>query len=299
MKKWITYLIVAIIIASVVGVTLAWNYMPRDEEEVKVVEMGDTVTVHYTGWLRDERIYDNRRVFDTSLERIHEETTVTFQERQRGDPFAFTVGSGVIDGWSENVIGLREGQTILVDIPPEKAYDTRTEELIYQVDRVERIPMHETIRLEKFVEDHGIFPKINMVVQDAFWTWNKVVIGVEHEHVDLRHEPDVGSYYNAYAQGGLGWSSKVISLDSSANSGVGEIVVEHHAELRTVVRSNHLQKHDARFGQVLTVKRNAGQSSTPEGVVIETGDKIIIDFNEEVAGRTLTFRISVLVISKG
>ncbi len=299
MKKWITYLIVAVIIASIVGVTIAWTSLPEDEEEIIVVEMGDTITVHYTGWLRDDRIYDNRRVFDTSLDVIYEETTATFQDRERGEPFKFTVGTGVIDGWSENVLGMKEGQTVISDIPPEKAYDTRTDDLIYQVERTEYLPVHETINLNKFLEEYGIYPKINMVVEDTFWTWDKLIIGVGHEHVELRHDPEVGQYYNAYSQGGQGWSSKVVSVDSSANSGEGEIVVEHHVDVKDVVESNHLEKHDDRFADVLTIKSNVGQSSRPAGVVVEIDDKIIIDFNEEVAGRTLTFKITILEITKG
>ncbi len=299
MKKWITYLVVAIIIASIVGVTIAWNTLPGDEEEVTVIEMGDTITVHYTGWLRDDRIYDNRRIFDTSLDVLHEETVVTFQERTRGDPFTFTVGTGVIDGWSEGVLGMKEGQTVILDIPPEKAYDTRTEELIYQVDKTEYLTMHETVSVDDFLQEHNVFPKINMVVQDSFWTWDKRVISVGNEFVDLIHEPEVGQYYYAYSQDGTGWSTKVVSLDSSANSGDGEIVVEHHVDIRTVVSSNHLEKHDARFGDILSIKSGVGQSSQPKGVVVETDDNIVIDFNEEVAGRSLTFKITVLEITKG
>jgi FKBP-type peptidyl-prolyl cis-trans isomerase len=64
---------------------------------------GDTVTVHYTGWLTDGA------KFDSSVD--------------RDDPFAFVLGAGqVIQGWDEGVATLKVGEKARLTIPPEKAY---------------------------------------------------------------------------------------------------------------------------------------------------------------------------------
>ena len=64
---------------------------------------GDTVTVHYTGWLTDGS------KFDSSVD--------------RDDPFAFVLGAGqVIQGWDEGVATLKVGEKARLTIPPEKAY---------------------------------------------------------------------------------------------------------------------------------------------------------------------------------
>ena len=64
---------------------------------------GDTVTVHYTGWLTDGK------KFDSSVD--------------RDDPFAFVIGAGqVIQGWDEGVATLKVGEKAKLTIPPEKAY---------------------------------------------------------------------------------------------------------------------------------------------------------------------------------
>lgn len=64
---------------------------------------GDTVTVHYTGWLTDGT------KFDSSVD--------------RNDPFAFVLGAGqVIRGWDEGVATLKVGDKARLTIPPEKAY---------------------------------------------------------------------------------------------------------------------------------------------------------------------------------
>jgi peptidylprolyl isomerase len=66
-------------------------------------ETGQTVTVHYTGWLEDGT------KFDSSLD--------------RGQPFTFAIGMGqVIAGWDEGVATMKVGGKRQLVIPSELGY---------------------------------------------------------------------------------------------------------------------------------------------------------------------------------
>ncbi len=73
-------------------------------------QAGQTVSVHYTGWLYDENAPDNKGAkFDSSLD--------------RNDPFDFPLGAGhVIQGWDIGVQGMKVGGQRTLIIPSEMGY---------------------------------------------------------------------------------------------------------------------------------------------------------------------------------
>ena len=90
-------------------------------------QTGQTVAVHYTGWLTDGK------KFDSSVD--------------RGQPFSFPLGAGrVIKGWDEGVAGMKVGGKRKLMIPPQLGYGERgaggglippNAELIFEVQLLE------------------------------------------------------------------------------------------------------------------------------------------------------------------
>ena len=71
---------------------------------------GQSVQVHYTGWLYDKG--EKGRKFDSSVD--------------RGQPFSFTLGAGqVIAGWDEGVGSMQIGGKRTLVLPPSLGYGAR------------------------------------------------------------------------------------------------------------------------------------------------------------------------------
>ena len=83
------------------------------------VKRGDNVKVHYTGKLADGSIFDSS---------------------DGGEPLEFAVGSGqVIQGFEEGVVGMKVGESRVVEIPVAKAYGERNDEMVIQAP-IEQVP---------------------------------------------------------------------------------------------------------------------------------------------------------------
>jgi peptidylprolyl isomerase len=73
-------------------------------------QKGQTVTVHYTGWLDDKGAKGKK--FDSS--------------RDRGSPFSFKLGvQQVISGWDIGVATMQAGGQRTLILPPEHGYGQR------------------------------------------------------------------------------------------------------------------------------------------------------------------------------
>ena len=73
------------------------------EGDGTVAEQGDTVVVDYYGV-----VWGGTEPFDNSYD--------------RGEPFNFAIGGGVISGWSIGLEGVAEGSRVLLNIPAENGY---------------------------------------------------------------------------------------------------------------------------------------------------------------------------------
>lgn len=94
---------------------------------------GDTVKVHYKGFLVDGSL------FDSSIGK---------------EPFEFTIGRKmVLPRFENSVIGMKEGETQTLTIAAEDAYGHRREDLIVTIPR-SQIPPHTNPQLGSVMQVH-------------------------------------------------------------------------------------------------------------------------------------------------
>jgi peptidylprolyl isomerase len=77
---------------------------------------GDKVRVHYTGTLEDGTIFSS-----------------TYEE---DEPFEFILGEeNVMQSFKEAVVGMKEGDTKTISVPPEDAYGPHKTEFVFKMER--------------------------------------------------------------------------------------------------------------------------------------------------------------------
>lgn len=116
---------------------------------MRVVQMGDTVRVHYHGKL-------------TSGE--------TFDSSEGRDPLEFKVGAGmVIRGFDEGVLDMQQGDKKTVEIPVESAYGPRDESLLIEFP-TEQLPAGlkpvEGMQLQLNNQDGRAYPVVVRTVEE-------------------------------------------------------------------------------------------------------------------------------------
>jgi FKBP-type peptidyl-prolyl cis-trans isomerase len=110
---------------------LTYEITKEGSKDANMAKTGQTIKVHYTGWLSDPEGGKGRK-FDSSLD--------------RGEPFSFPLGMGrVIKGWDEGVEGMKVGEKRVLYIPSKLGYGERgagsvipgNSDLIFEVELVE------------------------------------------------------------------------------------------------------------------------------------------------------------------
>jgi len=119
---------------------------------------GDNVKVHYTGKLGDGTIFDSS---------------------DGGEPLEFALGSGqVIQGFEEGVVGMKVGESKVVEIPVAKAYGEHNPEMVIQAP-IEQVPPDLNPELGMRLEMGGANGEILRVV----------VVEIADTHITLDANP--------------------------------------------------------------------------------------------------------------
>ena len=96
---------------SIITTDSGLQYEDTTVGEGAEAKAGQHVTVHYTGWLRNDDGSQGAK-FDSS--------------KDRNDPFEFSLGAGhVIKGWDEGVQGMKVGGARRLTIPAALGYGAR------------------------------------------------------------------------------------------------------------------------------------------------------------------------------
>lgn len=126
-------------------------------KNMKVVDVNSTVTVNYTGKLNDGS------VFDSSL-------------NEGREPLSATLGQGaLIPGFEKGLLGMKEGDKKVIEIPSNEAYGSHREDLIVEVPK-ERVP--ENVTEGQMLQTNTPQGPMNVIVKEV--QENHVIIDGNH-----------------------------------------------------------------------------------------------------------------------
>jgi FKBP-type peptidyl-prolyl cis-trans isomerase 2 len=111
-----------------------------------MIQMGNVVSVHYTGKLTDGEMFDSS---------------------EGRDPLTFQMGSGqIIPGFETALVGKNVGDKVTINIQPDDAYGQVREDLIVKVDK-SQMPgdVYEGMSLQAQAEDGQA---INVTVKEVY-----------------------------------------------------------------------------------------------------------------------------------
>ncbi len=270
MKLWVYISVIILVMVGVsVGLYEYMVYTNSPSKSVPIVKEGDKISVRYYGY-----IYygGERRVFDTNIEEVAKDNTtypktITYKWPSRFEPLTFTVGDGsMIKGFDEGVRGMKLNETKTIIVPPEKGYKFYWDK-VKNESYNQKVPVIENMTLNQFYSrfTHAN-PVINGVYRDKMYGWNAIVLYVDPQEnvVTIQNNPDENRDYYP-----IGDQSLVVHVDSVN----GDVIRIHY-----IIKSTPIL--------------------LPSGGIIDATypDHFRINFNQEVAGKTLYFVVTVVKI---
>ena len=287
----VTIAAVIIVLLGVVGYTIYDEEIKghlfkdkKSKDTALVAREGDELSVDYIGYFQDGT------VFDTSIGDVARNSSVpkalSFASRPTYDDMTFTIGAGtMIEGFENSAIGKMKGQTYTVSIPPEEGYGEANDVLIYRINTTSEIPMTQVIDKDDFISR---FPMVDLGNDTRFvhpfWGWSVEIIDVGVDSVTIRNLPTYGQNIKI-----LPWNITVVDISTEK-----DLIKVHHQvdEISKGMRVDitlltGLDPEWTKTADQIT------DNKEPLGFITSTGGVITLDFNKEVAGKTLVFRITI------
>ncbi len=249
-----------------------WGTQGHSSESVPIVKQGDTISVKYYGY-----IYygGERRIFDTNIEKVAKDNisypkTVSFKWRNDFEPLTFKVGDHtMIPGFENGVIGMKLNETKTIVVPPSEGYPFDWSK-VQNYSLVQTIPVIENLSIQDFKKRFGQQnPLDNAVYRDKVHGWNCLILQIDATKgiVTILNEPNVGKYYQPYKN----ISSLKIYVEKIKD---GKITFKYDIESLPILLPN---------GGIIDWKNNT---------------MFRVNHNQEVAGKTLYFVVTVIKIKE-
>ena len=261
----------------------------KDDSTPDIAAEGDEVSVDYTGQ------FTNGVVFDTSLGSVARNDSIPksagFMKKPTYDDLTFKIGSGqMIKGFENSVIGKQVGQTYTVTVPYELGYGGSSESLIYYLNTTMTIPVVQKYDIVTFKK---VFPMVDVKNDTHFihpvWQWPVDLIDHDTTTITIRNLPDYQQRIKVFP-----WNTTVVDISTQRNV----IKLQNHIDEITKTTRVDIQSLSGIDPEWSFTSSTITTNKEQIGFVTASGGIIVLDFNKEVAGKTLVFNITVNSIKR-
>ncbi|RLG24938.1 hypothetical protein DRN76_03390 [Methanosarcinales archaeon] len=261
---------------------------PHDD----TISVGDTIKVDYIGRLEDGS------VFDTSLEDVAKHAGI-YNPQRIYNPLQFKVGAGeMIAGFDNGVVGMKVTETKNITVPPEMGYGPIDEKKIQRLDIDQQVPLMDTlpktfaVPADQFTSQFGNDHKIGDVVDIPGMELTATVVELGDAIVNLSLNLKKGDTFNIPESP---WMDEVTAVDDV------NITIKHIVTPGEIVRLGNVPWNTTIINitdKNMTLHHNRIPDTTINTMfgpiqVSFSDDKLIMDRNPPLAGKTLIFTVTV------
>jgi len=289
-------LVVLVIIGSGVGIGLLYEHNnPKSPTPIRTVQLGDNVTVDYTGSYATGP--QTGRVFDTSLYSV-ETNNLTFPKSLQFHacgapaqcvPIGFHVGPSApsggyvvsgesflppVTGFWQGLIGLPVGKAGTISIPPALGYGSDNAACFVTLPLSYTVAVLRPVAEAAFATEYpGVTATPGTEFTDPTFSWNDLVLSTNATSVVIENLPPVG-----WSVPSNSWPLMVTNVSATA-----------------ITLRNELAPSQA--GLVQGKASGSGLCSSQNFIVSAvntTANTFTENYNREVQGQTLVFVVSVV-----
>jgi len=299
--------LVILVVVAIVGAGIgAWgvNYylQPKGAPGLLTVAVGDNATVNYIGSFGSGA--EIGRTFDTSIFSVYQNNvtypkSLEFALGHSGSPANYTplpthIGSSgqytignltfgtTVTGFWQGLVGMTGNTTRYIVIPDTLGYGPLNSSCTQTLPLAYTVPVYVTLTPSQFSLTYpGVSSSIGTTFTDPIYGWSDLVLNVNTSAIVVDHLPTLGQTTRSG-----GWNITVTALTSTQVS-----------VLNLLTPSN--------YGRVLGTFTSSmtcnGQSQTHFLIssVNPANGTYTTNWNSEVTGQTLVFRVTIIDIFKG
>jgi FKBP-type peptidyl-prolyl cis-trans isomerase 2 len=282
-----------VLLLFVISVSLSFFIFSGYDGGSKTVKVGDLVSANYIVRLEGGEVYD------TTYEALAKENRIYNPDRPYG-PVNFTVSTGMmIEGLEEGIVGMKEGETKTLVIPPEKAYGPVNGSLVEHLPIEEEMPYKHSFpkRMTSSVKElERWFGKNHTVGESLFVPsagYNISLLSMNATHVTVSYELKEGDVFKS-SKGN--WNQTVLEVGDENITTAPDFLEGDTIQIYkyywnstvtnvsdNVVTVSHNPIPDIEFTDIFGFTTKTHFSDT----------EIIKDHNHLLAGKTLIFEVTV------